>query len=216
MAHLPLEACAWSSGDTIRALGLLLHGYGDCARNFLDCASYFHVPGILWVALQAPYGFGQGTPLAEGRMWFDLFDDPDRQIEASLERIWESVQALREATGCPPSRVVYLGFSQGGCMALRAGLQAAPHEAPAAIVSLSGFLLRSHRLPVSQDGPRQTPIFLGHGIRDQVVLPLWQYEVAEILRTRGYDRVAVHRYATEHSLHPDEMKDVQTFLRGVL
>lgn len=218
-ARLPLEATAWSGGsDNIRALGVLLHGYGDSAQHFIECARAFHVPGMLWVALDGCFGFGEGSPLAQGRLWFDLFDDPGPQLEASEARIAESVAALLQASGCSPSRVVYLGFSQGGCMALRVGLrQAARGPAPAAIVSLSGFLLGSHLIPPAADTARaRLPIFLGHGTRDQVVLPLWQFEISGALGAKGYSNIACHRYPADHTLHPDEVKDTARFLGSLI
>jgi phospholipase/carboxylesterase len=101
-------------------------------------------------------------------------------------------------------------------MSLNMGLRSAPGMGPAAIVSLSGFLLGSSSLPEPDQALRRTPIFLGHGTRDQVVLPLWQFEIADILKSKGFEAVQSHRYSVDHSLHPDEARDVQDFLRRLV
>jgi predicted esterase len=112
--------------------------------------------------------------------------------------------------------VFYAGFSQGGFMALHCGLNAVPQEEPAAIISLSGFLLGVSRLAEPNAALRSTPIFLGHGKRDQVVLPLWQFEVKDTLEQKGFNKVTTRRYEADHSLHPDEVRDVQAFLRELI
>lgn len=215
-ATLPLLACAYSASETIRSIGILLHGYGDDAENFLDCAREFGTPGVLWVALDAPNDLGAQVSLASGKTWFDLFHDPGAQIARSTEAVLGSMRILLDSCGLPLSRLFLLGFSQGGFMAMHCGLSAAHDGAPAAIVSLSGFLMGGHRLEKPSPALARTPIFLGHGTHDQVVLPLWHFETIDIFHSLGYSNLQAHCYAVAHSLHPDEVNDVRMFLKGVI
>lgn len=215
-ATLPLLACAYSTSETIRSIGVLLHGYGDESENFLECAREFGTPGVLWVSLDAPHDFGPQVPLASGKMWFDLFHDPAAAIARSTEAIIGSIRILADSCGLPVSRVFLLGFSQGGFMAMHCGLSTALGSAPAAIVSLSGFLMGGHRLAMPSPSAARTPIFLGHGTQDQVVLPLWHFETIDILNQLGYSNVNSRCYAVAHSLHPEEIKDIRAFLKDVI
>jgi phospholipase/carboxylesterase len=215
-ATLPLLACAYSTSETIRSIGILLHGYGDESENFLECAREFGTPGVLWVSLDAPHDFGPQVPVASGKMWFDLFHDPAAAIARSTEAIMGSIRILADSCGLPVSRLFLLGFSQGGFMALHCGLSSALGAAPAAIVSLSGFLMGGHRLEKPSPSAARTPIFLGHGTHDQVVLPLWHFETIDILNQLGYSNVHSHCYAVAHSLHPEEIKDIRALLKDVI
>lgn len=80
------------------------------------------------------------------------------------------------AAGIASDRIVLGGFSQGGAMSIFAGLLA-PFKL-GGIVGLSSWLLlnRTFKDRVPTDSPnRDTPVFMGHGDRDPLVLyPLAQ------------------------------------------
>lgn len=80
------------------------------------------------------------------------------------------------AAGIASDRIVLGGFSQGGAMSIFAGLLA-PFKL-GGVVGLSSWLLlnRTFKDRVPADSPnRDTPVFMGHGDRDPLVLyPLAQ------------------------------------------
>lgn len=198
----------------IKAIGVCLHGFGDEASNFLSVADEVDLQEVLWVSLDGPFSLDPRMGLADGRMWFDLFSDPWTAIDEARNKIMSSIQALVDASELSLARVFLLGFSQGGFMALHTGLSLP--VPPAAIVSLSGFLMGAHRLAPSTDVTQSTPVFIGHGLQDQVVLPLWYYETLDLLRERGYGKIQNRAYPVGHSLHPQEVRDVREFLRGII
>ena len=76
---------------------------------------------------------------------------------------------------------------------------------------LNNMLSKTERNPANQ----HTPIFLAHGTEDPVV-PL-QRAIAsrEQLQALGY-QVDWHQYPMPHSVCPDEVADIDAFLKRVL
>jgi predicted esterase len=89
--------------------------------------------------------------------------------------------------GIPSNRIVIGGFSQGGAMALFSGVTC-PTEL-GGIFGLSCYLLLHSKLKefVPAGSPnKDTPIFMGHGDSDPLVLPAWGKMTAEILNGSGW------------------------------
>lgn len=109
--------------------------------------------------------------------------------------------------GVPPERIVLAGFSQGGALALDAGLT---YSRPlAGVLALSTFLADPSKL----GGPRaranaQTPILMCHG-RNDAVLPL-------AMGRLGHDRLAAAGYPIEWQEYPTghEVSPAQTAAIG--
>jgi phospholipase/carboxylesterase len=90
-----------------------------------------------------------------------------------------------------------------------------PHKL-AGIMALSGYLPLAKSLPLEKSEANcNTPIFMAHGIWDAVVIPERAEASVDILEKLGY-QVDWHTYPMEHSLHPDELRDISNFLTLVL
>lgn len=89
--------------------------------------------------------------------------------------------------GIPSNRIVIGGFSQGGAMSLFTGLTCPTQLG--GIFCLSSYLLLHGKVRdlVPADNPnKNTPIFIGHGINDLLVLPRWGEMTADILKEWGW------------------------------
>src|SRR5262249_20675715 len=90
---------------------IVLHGRGASAEDILSLAQAFARPEIAYFAPQAaghswyPHSFL--APVADNEPW----------LSSALQVIADILRDLAR-DGIPPSRVVLLGFSQGGCLAL--------------------------------------------------------------------------------------------------
>jgi predicted esterase len=158
--------------------------------------------------------------------WFDLYDWPirlgardDRDGKlAAVRRIEETIEMLEGEMGIPPSRVVIGGFSQGGAVALLAAYhrRAGEGKAPfAGCICLSGWLTLKDALTVTDEVAKATPLFWGHGERDETVPFEQQAHGVGRLRELGLD-VTDESYPTGHGVHPREMLAVAEFLKRVL
>lgn len=99
-------------------------------------------------------------------------------------------------------------------MSLMVGLRHA--EALAGIVGLSGYLPLAYTTTEENTAASlKTPIFMAHGSRDGVVALPRATASRDALAAMGY-AVEWHEYTMEHSVCPEEILDLQTFLQRVL
>ena len=199
-----------------------LHGLGADGHDFEPIVPQLVRPE--WPALRfvfphapvRPISLNGGLPM---RAWYDIggFDLSQKQdepgIRASIVRV-ETLIAREVERGVPIANVVLTGFSQGGAIALAAGLRHA--QTLAAIVALSTYL------PIAEPtaGERHaanaaTPIFMGHGAFDPVVPRYLGERSRDRLREWGY-HVDWHSYPMAHQVCPPEIADLADFLSGCL
>jgi phospholipase/carboxylesterase len=118
------------------------------------------------------------------------------------------------ARGTARSRIVLAGFSQGGAIALQAGLR--QREPLAALVVLSAYLpLAATAAAEAQPAGRAIPIFMAHG-RDDTVIPIDRAQASRDLLAGLGCRVQWHEYAIPHSVSEEEIRDLARFLSEAL
>ena len=116
--------------------------------------------------------------------------------------------------GLPLSRIVLAGFSQGGAIALQAGLR--QREPLAALVVLSAYLpLAATAAAEAQPAGRAIPIFMAHG-RDDTVIPIDRAQASRDLLAELGCHVQWHEYAIPHSVSEEEIRDLARFLSEAL
>ena len=82
----------------------------------------------------------------------------------------------------------------------------------AGIMGLSCYLVLASRLASERVAANQaTPIFLAHGTQDPVVAPALGEEARRQLQAAGY-AVEWHTYSMPHSVSPQEVGDIATWL----
>jgi phospholipase/carboxylesterase len=149
------------------------------------------------------------------RGWYDIeaMDLTQRQDIAGTKESQQLVDNFigqEMDMGIASDKIILAGFSQGGAIALYAGLRS-EHKL-AGIMALSTYLPFADSLPKERHTANQdTSIFYGHGEYDPVI-PLAHGEQSyRLLGTLGY-QVAWHTYAMEHSVYPEEIKDIGQWL----
>jgi phospholipase/carboxylesterase len=86
----------------------------------------------------------------------------------------------------------------------------------AGIIGLSCYMLLGSTLAIERSAVNQTtPIFVAHGTRDSVVDVRLGEETRRMLEEEGYS-VTWHRYPIAHSVSPEELSQIATWLRRVL
>ncbi len=150
--------------------------------------------------------------------WYDISDvalrNADKQgIAESLEIITQLIDEQIEQ-GITADKIVVAGFSQGGAMALHAGLRYP--QRLAGIVALSCYLLErdEHKQQVSEENI-DTPIWMAHGLQDSVV----SYDLGEssaALLTHYEHPVTFISYPMGHEVMMSEISDLSEWLSGIL
>jgi phospholipase/carboxylesterase len=199
-----------------------LHGLGADGNDFAPI-----VPELVakdWPALRFVFPHAPVRPVTVNngmtmRAWYDIagFDPQARQDEAGVRASMREVETLiarEHERGVPSERIVLAGFSQGGAVALAAGLCHA--QELAGIVALSTYLpiaavLSRERHAANAD----TPIFWGHGTADPVVAMQRGVDSRDLLQSLGYT-VAWHTYPMAHAVCAQEIADLRSWLDGRL
>lgn len=219
---MTLKVIETQTGDNPVATVLVMHGLGADGRDFLPIAEQLDLSAIGPVrflfpnAPVIPVTVNGGYPMPA---WYDILgaDLVRREDEAGLRQSRTEIEALIEnekARGIPAARVVVAGFSQGCAMALMVGLRHAGQLA--GIVGMSGYLPLADKVAAERSAAGQkTPIFLGHGTRDPVVVLSRAVASRDALKALGYE-VEWHEYPMEHSVCPQEISDLEKWLQRVL
>jgi phospholipase/carboxylesterase len=195
-----------------------LHGLGADGHDFAPIVPELVAPE--WPALRfvfphapvRPVTVNGGMPM---RAWYDIadFDLHARQDEAGMRASVAAAEALiarENARGVPDERIVLAGFSQGGAIALAAGLRH-PRRL-AGIVALSTYLVLGDSLEAERSAANATtPIFQAHGTFDPVVAPPRGAAAHERLEALGY-AVDWHTYPMAHAVCAQEIGDLRHWL----
>ncbi|MDQ6995404.1 MAG: carboxylesterase, partial [Mariprofundaceae bacterium] len=105
--------------------------------------------------------------------------------------------------------IILAGFSQGAAMSLYVGLrQSKPFGG---IMVLSGYQLLPEENAAIESCAQDTPIFIAHGMNDSVVDVSLGKHVYHYLTSQSMD-VVWHDYSMEHSVCPEEIADIRSWL----
>ncbi|HEY7902342.1 MAG TPA: dienelactone hydrolase family protein [Casimicrobiaceae bacterium] len=199
-----------------------LHGLGDDGRGWSDIVRSLPLPAGAAIRFVFPHAPVMPVSINNGmrmRAWYDIkaANLNERADLAGVRRSQGDLEALvaREtARGIVARRIVVAGFSQGGAIALYAGLRHA--ERLAGIVALSTYLIDGAGLATEASAAnRDVPIFMAHGLYDPVVQYPWAEASRNALVAQHY-AVEWHSYPMEHSATLEEVADVGRFLARVL
>ena len=201
---------------------ILLHGLGADGHDFAPMVAELDLPSDHGVRFVFPHAPERAVTINGGMVmpaWYDIaeVDITARQdsagIRTSAARLVDLIDRER-GRGIDAQRLVVAGFSQGGAIALHAGLR---YPLP-----LAGILALSTYLPLAGDlaaeasaANRDAPIFMGHGLYDPVVPYLHGSRSCRVLEDLGYP-AHLHSYRMEHAVCTEEISDIGTWLREVL
>jgi phospholipase/carboxylesterase len=218
----PLATIERETGASPRHSVIWLHGLGADGNDFAPIVPELVDPA--WPALRfvfphapvQPVSINGGLPM---RAWYDIhgFDARAPQDEAGIRRSIHAVEALiarEHERGVPSERIVLAGFSQGGAVALAAGLR---HAQPlAGIVALSTYLpIAATLAPERSAANARVPIFWGHGSADPVVVLQRGLDSRVLLEELGYT-VDWHTYPMPHSVCAQEIADLRRWFAASL
>lgn len=213
-----LETVEQETGPSPQWTVLWLHGLGADGHDFAPI-----VPELVrrdWPALRFvfPHAPQRAVTINNGmrmRAWYDIrdFDLANRADETGVMESVAQVEALIEREnerGVPDARIVLAGFSQGGAIALAAGLR---RSAPlAGLVGLSTYLPAANKAAeFLAEGATTQPLFMAHGTQDPVVPFAAGEHSAALLKMLGF-AVDWHSYPMAHQVCAQEIADLGGWL----
>lgn len=225
MTQQLLESIEIESSKDPTASVIWMHGLGADGNDFVPIVNELGLEGASAIRFVFPHAPMQPVTINNGyvmRAWYDVtFGDLEGKSRRADERGLRASQAAvarlveREIErGTPAARIVLAGFSQGGAMALQAGLRYP--ERLAGLMVLSSYLpLAEHAEQEASAANAATPIFMAHGTQDPVVPYSMGAESHKRLRDLGYP-VEWHEYPMPHSVCLEEVHDIAAWLRRIL
>jgi len=213
LPHVELATGARPKGTII-----WLHGLGADGWDFVPIVRELPLPEDLELRFVFPHAPVRPVTINNGhamRAWYDIaLEELDRKVdERAIRESQVAVETLirrENERGVPSDKIVLAGFSQGGAIALQAGLR---HGEPlAGIVALSTYLPLQETLDrEATPANRATPIFMAHGTQDPIV-PLELAQAShKALEARGY-RVQWQAWPMPHSVCAEEVEALGDWL----
>ena len=218
----PLETVEIETGRAPGAAVVWLHGLGADGHDFEPVVPELGLPPDLAVRFVFPHAPPQPVTLNGGmvmRAWYDVYglDGPRREDEAGIRAAQTRVEALlarEKARGVPARRLVLAGFSQGGAIALQAGLR--HPERLAGVLALSCYLPLAGALAAEAHAAnRDVPLFMAHGAWDPMIPLAHARGSRDVLTDLGY-AVEWREYPMPHAVCAEELTDIGAWLRTVL
>jgi phospholipase/carboxylesterase len=198
-----------------------LHGLGADGHDFEDIVQELHLnamPHIRFIFPNAPIQPITINGGMEMRAWYDILV-MQLAREVDINGIYQSAKLIEQLiereqnNGIVTENILLAGFSQGGVIALHAGLRY-PQKL-AGIIALSSYLPTLPQLANEASiANKDTPIFMGHGILDSIVAVESGKAVFDSLHTQSYN-IQWHDYLMEHSVCVEEIDHLSSFINGI-
>ena len=190
---------------------ILLHGWGANGKDLLPLAESLRLPQLRFLALEGKVDVPMTGGKGKGWFMFPPTKSAPNEITDSREQIVGAIDKLIEE-GLPEEKIVLMGFSQGGSMALNTLVKS--RRKLGGIVVMSGFFMDQESLKQNNSFPFETPIFAGHGTYDNLVPFHLAKESILTLNDAGFS-VEWYEYPCEHRIVVEELQDIRLFLGRV-
>ncbi|MED6120613.1 hypothetical protein PIB30_022442 [Stylosanthes scabra] len=214
-----------------------LHGLGDNGLSSSQLLESLRLPNIKWICPTAPIRPVKilgGFPCTA---WFDMGDVSSSSENGGNGRDddWEGLDASAShianllSTEPPNVKVGIGGFSMGGAVALYSAtcyaISTYSNGIPYPLSNLNALLALSSWLPtrnknnnnINTHRASSFPIFMAHGIADDVVLYKYGHQSAHSLFSAGFRYITFKSYeGIGHYTIPREMEELANWLASSL
>ena len=170
---------------------ILLHGWGADADDLLPIGKLIIHNSCFefeLISLKAP----AFRPNNVGRQWYSLFPPNWNEAETAVNKLLDTLKAF-DNNKIPLQKTVLFGFSQGGAMALDAGLRLDL----GLVIACSGY---SHP---NWNPMKNNPVLLGHGFKDEIVPIEASKDISMRLEKARNSNNELYEYDCSHTIHPD-------------
>ena len=218
-SHTGLDSLVIETSQPIRASVIWLHGLGADGHDFEPVVQMLKIPNTRFILPHAPHRPITANNGYEMPGWYDIiaFGGNSQEDEAGIRATQQQIDELiaqEVARGIPSKKIVLVGFSQGGAIALQTGLR--QPEPLAGILALSTYLaLESSLAAEASPANKHIPIFMAHGTVDNVIPMSRAQRSLNALKTNDY-QVDWHEYPMAHTLSMEEISDIRDFLNKIL
>lgn len=199
-----------------------LHGIGADGHDFEPVIPHLKLPDALQIQFIFPNAPIQPVTCNNGfamRSWYDILELSEiRKInEQDLINTTDVINQIIDhevQQGTPPEKILLVGFSQGGAVALHTGLR---YPATlAGILALSTYMPRADSIATeATDANRDITIHMAHGDQDDMVTPKASKKAFNDLKAHNY-KVTWNNYPMGHELCLREIRDIGRWMTELL
>jgi predicted esterase len=193
--------------DRAKGVVIMVHGRGAGPDNILDLVPVLERPSLAYLA-----------PAAANSTWYPLSfmaetakNEP--YLSSALQRLADLLAHV-ESQGHRRERIVFLGFSQGACLASEFAVRHASRFG--GVIAFSGGLIGPPGTTWNRNGSFDgTPVFLGCSDVDAHV-PKTRVDESAAVFSRMHASVTERIYpGMGHTINDDEIAHAQAILDGV-
>ena len=199
--------------DSSYPLVIMLHGFGANMQDLAGLAPAISADGYVYACPNAPIPFqlGPGPP---GFGWLTPRGGGTAEDTANSEKLLgDFFDTVFQQFNVSPGNAILMGFSQGGGMTYRCGLGRA--DKFAGLAALSATLPDEDDLAARLPAERTQPIFIAHGLFDQMVSEDTAQSAKSFLESNGYTP-EFHTYNMGHEISGEELGDLVPWVARVL
>ena len=198
---------------TAYPLVILLHGFGASMDDLAGLCPAIDRDGYLYACPNAPLPINVGAGQV-GYGWTPprehaTIEDAHRAM-GLLEAFFDEVS---EQYRVRPGEVILAGFSQGGAMTYRCGLPRP--ETFAGLVALSSSMPDPEELKTRLPAQRTQPIFIAHGIHDEIAPVDSARDAKAFLEAEGFSP-RYKEYPMKHEISQEVLDDLVPWMKKVL
>ena len=194
-------------------LVIMLHGFGANMQDLAGLAPAISADGYVYACPNAPIPFQLG-PGQTGFGWLTPRGGGTAEETANSEKLLgDFFDTVFQQFNVSPGNAILMGFSQGGGMTYRCGLGRA--DKFAGLAALSATLPDEDDLAARLPAERTQPIFIAHGLFDQMVSEDTAQSAKSFLESNGYTP-EFHTYNMGHEISGEELGDLVPWVARVL
>jgi phospholipase/carboxylesterase len=203
----------------INASVIWLHGLGADGHDFEPIVQKLNMPNVRFILPHAPEMAVTRNSGYIMPAWYDLYGltGNSKEDEEGIRNSQHYVNTLVQIElnrGIAAEHIVIAGFSQGGAIALHTALRY-PKKL-GGVLALSTYLpLKAKLASEANPANASTPIFMAHGVFDDVITMDMCKLSLQTLQHNHYS-VSWHEYNMSHSVCLEEISDIHGFLKRVL
>lgn len=198
-----------------------LHGLGAFGEDFVPMIEELNTKStdnIKFIFPDAPF---KEITINDGmlmRAWFDIKnlefekEEDEEGIKDSQELIYQLIEHEKQQ-GVPAKNIILGGFSQGGAMALYAGLRYP--EKLKAIISLSAYMPLLPSFEEEKNSFNDMNIFIAHGMFDPVVPYMYGQKSFSTLKDMEYKNLEWTSLQIQHTVSEDELLAIGKFIEKI-
>lgn len=219
---MALEAITIEPKSKANACIIWLHGLGADGSDFVDVVPHLGLPEHHAIQFIFPHAPHRPISINAGYVmpgWYDIvaIDANAPQDENGIKQSEQDLRGLINSAikqRISPQRILLMGFSQGGALALHTALR---FEQPLAGVGVLSAYLPLHDLVEKEkhQANQAIPIFMAHGLSDPIVPYRLGEQSFAWLQNAGYSP-SWHAYPMEHTVCMQELMDIGNWIHRQL